>query len=712
MFKRRSLVAAMVLATATAAAESDDKTNDEIEELIVTAHPLSGEGLSQAATLLAGAELDRKRAESIGATLASEPGIHNAAFGAAVGRPVVRGLGGPRVKVMEDRIDTMDVSVTSADHAVSVDSFIANRVEVLKGSSALLYGSGAIGGVVDVHTGRIPHTVPEKITGGISTAYDDNHGGTASVVKLDGGAGNFAWHIDATIRDGDDAKIPGFVESAAFHAAEEAEEHHDDDDHDEDHDDHDDEEEEVFGVLPGSHFDNESFAVGASVVDDWGLIGFSVARTEGTYGLPGGHSHGHEEDHHDEDEDEHHDEDEDEDHDEDEHDERTPTLELEQTRVDIEAAFRNPFADATSLNIRLGVNDYEHQEIEPNGEIATLFVNEAWETRAELVYDQDTQRTVYGFQHSFRDFSATGEEAFITPVETTETGVFWIGERSFNDFDLEYGARIGRLDHESSTGQSADFTPFALSIGAIRPISSTTNLSVLLDISSRAPIAEELFSDGPHLVTQSFETGDPSLDAERAVSLSTTFAVQQDVWQLTANAYITRFSDFIYGSQTGEEEDGLPVYRYRQDDAFFVGLDASWQTRIASTANGEWFASAMMDWVQGTLDVAGNDSIPRMSPTRFGVGLEGNWQAFQLNIDLIHALEKDDITLYELPTDSYTDLRASIEWSHDLLNGSSLLAYVRGTNLTDDEQRRHTSYIKDLAPSPGRAVRFGLRWTF
>lgn len=694
MFEQRTLVVAMALATATAAAESADNANDEIEELIVTAHPLSGEGLSQAATLLTGAELDRKRAESIGATLASEPGIHNAAFGSAVGRPVVHGLGGPRVKVMEDRIDTMDVSVTSADHAVSVDPFIANRVEVLKGSSTLLYGSGAIGGVVDVHTGRIPHVVPEKITGGISTAYDDNHGGTASVVKLDGGAGTFAWHFDATMRDGDDAEIPGFTESAAFRAAE-AEEHHDDDDHEDDHD----EEEVVFGVLPGSHFDTESFAVGASVIDDWGLIGFSVARTEGTYGLPGGHSHG----------DEHHD---DGDHDEDEHGEGTPTLDLEQTRIDIEAAFSNPFADATSLNIRLGINDYEHQEIEPNGEVATFFVNEAWETRAELVYDYDTNRAVYGFQHSFRDFSATGEEAFIAPVETTESGVFWIGERAFEDFDLEYGARIGRLVHDTSTGQSANFTPYALSLGAIRPISSSMNLSVLLNYSSRAPIAEELFSDGPHLVTQSFEVGDGSLDSEQAINLSATLAVQQEVWQLTASAYITRFGDFIYADQTGAEEDGLPVYQYQQNDAFFVGFDAKWQTRIASNPNGEWFVSAMMDWVQGTLDVAGNDSIPRMSPTRFGVGIEGNWQAIRLNIDLIQALEQEDITLYELRTGSYTDLRASIEWSHDLSDGSTLLAYVRGTNLTDDEQRLHTSYIKDLAPSPGRAVSVGLRWFF
>ena len=716
MLKKRDacLVVAVASLAATANAQSnDDASSNEIEELIVTAHPLSAEGLSQAATTLTGEELERKRAESIGATLASEPGIHSAAFGTAVGRPVVHGLGGPRVKIMEDRIDTMDVSVTSADHAVSIDPFVATRVEVLKGSSTLLYGSGAIGGVVDVHTGRIPHSVPDEITGGISASYDDNHGGTATVVKLNGGGGNFAWHIDATSRDGDDAEIPGSAESALFHAREEAEEE-DHDEHEEEGHDDEHEEDEVFGVLPGSHFDNESFAFGASIIDDWGLIGVSVARTEGRYGLPGGHSHGdeHHDDEHDEEEghdedEEHHDEDED-----DHGDEGTPILELEQTRVDIEAAFANPFDGASSLNIRMGINDYEHAEIEPNGEVATLFKNEAWEARAELVYGDAANRSIVGTQMSGRDFSAVGEEAFIAPVQTDEIGIFWIGERSFDGFDLEFGARIGNVEHDPSNGQSADFTPYALSVGAVIPMSSTAHLGLLFDHSTRAPIAEELYSDGPHLVTQSFELGDASLDREQATNMSATLHVQQDVWQLTATAYVTQFGDFIYAAETGLEDDGLPVFQYTQDDAVFVGLDAQWRTRLATSANADWYATAMMDWVHAELDRSGNDAIPRLPPMRIGVGIAGNWQQLAFNLDLVRAMEQDEVTVYELPSAAYTDLRASIEWTMQLTDQSTLRAFLRGTNLTDDEQRRHTSFIKDLAPSPGRAVSVGLRWEF
>ena len=185
----------------TLAQDADTSADDTIEEVVVVAHPLSGKGLAQASDVLSGAELERKLNTNIGSTLARQPGISSASYGKAVGRPVIHGLGGPRIRIMEDRIDTLDVSVTSTDHAVAVEPFIANRVEVLKGPSALLYGSGAIGGVVDVDTGRIPDQVPEEsISGGVETRFDSNTDGNATSAKLNGGAGNFAWHLDATFK--------------------------------------------------------------------------------------------------------------------------------------------------------------------------------------------------------------------------------------------------------------------------------------------------------------------------------------------------------------------------------------------------------------------------------------------------------------------------------------------------------------------------------
>ena len=264
-----------------AAEQEVAKTQSNLEEVKVIGHPLSAEGLAQASVVLAGAELDRKLQGSIGATIAFEPGIHSTSFGEAVGRPVIHGQSGARVRVMEDRIDVMDVSVTSSDHATSIEPFIADRVEVLKGASTLLYGTGAIGGVVDVHTGRIPHEVPEKpVVGRAELRYADNADASVGAVRLDGGAGNLAWHLDGSSRDAGNYDIPGFAESARQRALEEAELEAGEEG-----------EEEARGVLPGSDLNARGGAIGASYVSDRGFAGFAVSRMEAKYGLPGGHAH-------------------------------------------------------------------------------------------------------------------------------------------------------------------------------------------------------------------------------------------------------------------------------------------------------------------------------------------------------------------------------------------------------------------------------------
>ena len=286
-----ALAAAACTCAVSAAAEPDSQEANGpevalIEEVVVIGHPLSGEGLSQASEVLQGDELARQLGANIGATLEAQPGIHSAQFGNAVGRPVIHGLGGPRVRIMEDRIDALDVSVTSADHAVTVEPFTADRIEVLKGPSTLLYGSGAIGGVVDVHTGRIPHEVPDKpLSGGAEIRYDDNTEGTATSFKLNGGAGRIAWHLDGTWKDGDEYEIPGFAESSHLRALEEAEGEGEEEAG----------EEEARDILPGSDYDFETYAGGVSYVFDRGFIGISVSQLNADYGLPGGHGHEHEE---------------------------------------------------------------------------------------------------------------------------------------------------------------------------------------------------------------------------------------------------------------------------------------------------------------------------------------------------------------------------------------------------------------------------------
>ncbi|NKC02190.1 MAG: TonB-dependent receptor [Pseudomonadales bacterium] len=656
-------------------------TPDVIEEIVVVAHPLSGEGLSQASKVLQGAELDQKRSISIGDTLSKEPGIHSAQFGKTAGRPVIHGLGGPRIRVMEDRIDTLDVSVTSADHAVSIDPFVAERIEVLKGPSTLLYGSGAIGGVVDVHTGRIPHVVPEKtLSGGIETRFDSNTNGNTSAAKLNGGVGGFAWHLDGTWKDGDEYEIPGFAESAELHALEEAEGEGE-------------EEEEVRGHLPGSQFDAKSYAGGASYIFDRGFFGVSVGKIDSEYGLPGGHGHEEEEEGSEEEA------------------EGNPLLKLEQTRTDLEFGLEDPFGPFTGLNIRLGINDYEHQEIEPNGEVATDFSNEAWELRAELLYDMDQWTGVLGVQHTDREFSAVGEEAFVPPVDTRDTGLFWVAERNFSTFDLEGGLRIGKVKHEPQNSSDEDFTTYSASLGMVAPIADSWQFGLVADYSSRAPVSEELYSNGPHLVTNAFELGDPNLDNERAANLAATLRYDGEVWDATVTTYVTKFSDFIYEQATGAEEDGLPVFQFQQNDARFVGIDVETNIEVAQWETGSLKVRALADYVNAELDVSGDDDVPRIPPLRYGLGVEFNSGVVTASVDFLHVDEQDDVSPGELSTSDYDDLSARI--SVNLPFGdSSLNLFAAGKNLTDDEQRLHTSFIKDFAPAPGRTFEIGARLLF
>jgi iron complex outermembrane receptor protein len=653
------------------------------EVVVVAAHPLSGEGLSQASEVLVGDELSRKQAASIGATLANEPGIHSAQFGNAVGRPVIHGLSGPRIRIMEDRIDTLDVSVTSADHAVAVEPFIAERIEVLKGSSALLYGSGAIGGVIDVHTGRIPHRVPDEgMTGGIESRYDDNTEGTTTSGKLNGGGGQFAWHLDGTWKDGDEYEIPGFAESARLRTIEEAEEAEEDEDH-----------EEVRGRLPGSQFDSEAYAGGASIVGEWGFLGASVSQLDANYGLPGGHGHEEEEGA------------------EEEHGTQTPMLDMKQTRTDVELGVDDPFGVFTGLNLRLGINDYEHEEIEPNGEVATRFTNEAWELRTELIYAQDAWNGVLGVQYTSREFSAVGEEAFVPPVDSRDTGVFWVAERKFDGFDLETGLRMGQVSHEPQLGPDEDFTTYAASLGFVVPLNESSDLGLVVDYSSRAPVIEELYSDGPHLVTGAFELGDPSLDSEKAANVSATLRHRSDRWGVVATAYYSRFSDFIYEQATGAEEDGLPVFQFRQDDATFMGIDAEVNFQFANWDGGYAELRGMVDLVNPELDVSGNENMPRIPPLRYGIGVLGQFGQVTASIDYTRATEQDDVTDQELVTGAYEDLRAHVNAEFPV-GESTFSVFISGKNLTDDEQRRHTSFIKDFAPAPGRTLEAGLRYLF
>ena len=702
---------------------SQTESDAALEEVIVRSHPLSAEGLSQPVTVLAGDELSKALAASLGDTLSVIPGVHSASFGPAVGRPVIRGLSGPRVKIMEDRIDSLDVSISSPDHVTTIEPFAAQSIEVLKGPSTLLYGSGAIGGVVDIHTGRIPHNIPEVMSADLEVRGSDNASQRAGAGRIEGGAGAFAFHVDGFYRDADEYDIPGYAESSLQRASEaHGDDHHDDEGHDDDHDEGHDEhegEEEAFGTLPGSQMQVQGGSFGLSFIGDTGFLGVAVSTYEGEYGLPG-HSHHHDEEHGDEHEGEHDEHDQDE-HDDDDHEgehegeheghgeeEMPPILDLKQTRIDVEGGLEAPLPGIRNVNVRMGYNDYEHTEVEGE-EGGTQFKTEAWEARLEA-----THHAVLGFegaaglQISNRKFSALGEEAFVPPVDTQSLGLFWVGQKSLGDISLETGLRYEKVEHDPSEGRARDFNLGSASLGMIILLADSWTLSGQVDYSNRAPIAEELYSNGPHLATQTFEIGDASLDEETAKNISANLRYSSNRVNFALGAFSTDFDNFIYEANTGLEEDELPVLQWSQGDAKIIGMEAEASWTAITWSEGTLTLSAAYDLVEARLDEGSNRNLPRIPPQRWT--LTGNFTQgpFQAEASWRTVSSQSDVAANELSTESYDDLRLYVSYAMDF-GSTNVDLFVNGLNLTDEEQRLHTSFIAQMAPRAGRTIEAGFR---
>jgi len=689
-----ALVAGLMLSTINqASADASSTADSPLEEISVSAHPLAENGTAQTVTVLSGRELAREVQFSLGETLSGEAGIQSASFGTAVGRPIIHGLAGARVKTTADRIDTLDVSVTSGDHAVGVEPFIADQITVLRGSNTLLYGSGAIGGVVDVSTSRIHSELIEDTSGRVQLRAADNANATNGAFTIDTPLGeSVILHVDGFLSDADDYEIPGFAESAFQIAAEEAEEALGEGGEEG-------EEEEVFGVLEGSRSERRGGAIGLSFVGESGFVGISISSLDADYGLVGGH----------------HEEEDEEGEEAEEEDEGPGMIDLEQTRFDIEAQLSDPFSGVESINFRLGVNDYEHNEFEANGELGTIFSNEAWEGRVELRHESWAGfEGALGLQLGEREFSAIGEEAFVPPVDSETFGLFWVGQRAIGNAELEAGVRWEQVDHSPTTQGLPDlsFDSFSASLGLVGSINDNLTLSGMVDLSSRAPTAEELYSNGPHLATNAFEIGDPNLDKEDVLALTLSAGYGNERLELDASVYFMQFENYIYEIGTGEEIDELQVFLWQQDDATFAGVNLKGLLHLANIGNGDLDFNFLFDVVRGELDGGpDNRNLPRIPAARSGFGLSWKNDSWETSIDYLRVNNQRRVADFELPTDSYEDLSVFVQRKMNLA-GNEVNVFLHGRNLTDDEQRHHGSIVKDFAPAPGRRWEVGIRMDF
>lgn len=724
----RTLVKAISLAFPCVVAAQDEQAQTAqpahpLEEVHVTGvlRERSANELAQSITVIREQTLERISRSSLGETLAAQLGVSASSFTAGSSRPIIRGLAGARVRTMEDGLDTMDVSTVSVDHAVSIDPLVAEQIEIFRGPTSLLYGSAAVGGVINTITNRIPEFAPDDGFEGVFELKGDSVADSRSgLITLDGGNDNFAWHFDAVSRKTENYEIPGYAD---LDAAEEEHEEHEEEEHEEEHEDEDEHEheeeheEEVFGLLENSDLDGEAFSLGGSWLQDNGFFGVSVSGFDTNYGIPGHHHHEEEEAHEDDDhEDEDHDEDEDHE-DEEDHDhdgeEEPVRVNLKQRRVDLKGGWFDLTRAIEAINLRFGVAEYEHVELEGE-EVGTLFENDSWEGRLEFMHapwgDWDG---AYGVQFSQRQFSAVGAEAFVPPVDTTSYGAFIIEQRDFENWHVSLGGRLEYQEQKPSEGlPNVSDTATNVSLAGIRDFGDGYSFVVNAALADRLPVAEELYADGPHLATQTVEIGNPDLGVETSRHVDVGIRRTQGDMNWSLTAFLTDFTDFIYLDHSGEvdDHDELPIFNFAQRDADFTGIEAEFFTPIFVRGDAEVDLRLFADYVNGEL--SNGEYLPRMPPLRYGSRVQFHNDRFLAGLEVTVYDDQDDIAAIETRTEGYTMINADFTWTVETLGGTTFEVFVYGHNLADEDARRHTSFVKDTVPLPGRNVALGFRSHF
>ena len=713
------------------------KSAIEVIDIYATPMHLSVMESATPVSVLSGDNLRRQQAATLGDTLEKLPGVQTNFHGNVASTPIIRGLSGPRVLITQNGLDVSDVSRVGPDHAVAGEASTAQQIEVLRGPATLFFGSGAIGGVVNVVDQRVPTSNDTRGEFLLETqTVNDQSLATFNVTT---GMDNVAFYADGFYRDSDDYETP-FAPDI------------DDPDGP--------------NVVENSAEESHGFTLGTSYLFDQGYVGVAVEQFNREYGIPG-HSHGGVE---------------------------SVYADLEQTRYQVLGEYNFQDSLFQSIHFRAGYTDYDHVEIEGNF-AGTQFSNETEEVRVEFLH-----RPLAGWRgglsvhYKGSDVFAEGEEAFTPPSDMEMFALALMEERHFGNWLVQLGGRVERVtldaasvllpdidahEHDDNHGDDHDhgdehgdehdhdhgssefirqfdvaqeFTPVSLSAGAVYTINDEYNVGISLSRSQRAPSASELLSFGPHIGTRTYEVGalfdltsddefilaQTPIDLETANNVDLTFRKTQGDVGFVFNIFYNQVDNYYYQEGTGlfaesghdhdhgdehahEEEhahddehahedehdhnDELPVYLFRSADAILHGfeLQVAWQATDALKV--DMFA----DYVKARLKDGGD--LPRTSPMRVGTHLQYSLDRLRADLDITHFAKQDNISSFETETDGYTLVDASI--TYDIpLGDIDLSVYLSGENLTDEEARVHTSFLKDIAPRPGRNFALGVRGFF
>lgn len=654
-----------------------------LDAVVVTA---TGEGksvfdLAQGASVLSGETLRTREAATLGETLAATPGVNSTYYGPGASRPVIRGLGGDRVRMLDNGVGSLDASNVSPDHNTAIEPLLVDRIEVLRGPSALLYGSSAVGGVVNVVDNRIPAAPFSTPFGGRAEArYDSASAERTGVLALGGGEQSWGYQVQGLRTRTDDLDIPGFAQTGPDAPAD-----------------------QPHGRLPSSAISTKSGSIGGSYFWPDGYAGLAASEYDTTYGVPTG-------------------------------DDPATSIELRQRRLDLRSETTHPFAFFKGTRTRIGVADYQHSELSGGTKVNTTFKNKGYEGRFELVQQNVNGLSgTLGAQATRSDFSAEGDEVVTPPTLTSTFAIFALEEFKVNErVTFQLGGRFERQSikvGEVPTGLPS-FPGFSVASGAKRKddgVSASTGVVVYpakdysigfsLACSQRLPVAQELFSNGPHGGTASYEVGTSDLAKEKSLGLDLTLRKRAGRITGSVGAFVNRFRGYVFeeklpasATPTQNNPDLLPAFQFVAKDAIFYGAEAELSVHLVDTKADRVHLNLMADSVHAQ-QTTEHQPLPRIPPLRVGLGLAWEHGPWKAGAELRRVTRQSRISPTETETPGYTLLGADLSYTVTA-TGIVYEFFARGTNLTNEDARVHTSFLKDFAPLPGRSLTVGVRALF
>jgi iron complex outermembrane receptor protein len=770
-----------------------------LEEIIVTAS-FVGVNESMATRpihVVSGETLEQNGAQTLGSHLDSLLGVSSADFGAAVGQPIIRGLSGNRVRVLNNGTVVRDVSALGPDHAVDVSLNDVQQVEVVRGPSALLYSNGSIGGIVNVVDNTIPKSDLDGFSGSVGAEAQSVNDGEAADVSLRGNLGGLNLTYSYQDVDMEGYEIPKGAVIGAHHDEDHDEDHdegHDeghDEDHDEDHGGEHGDEHGDMDTLANSDVSTTSHRFGVSTTGDWGYVGLSYSDLSSTYGIPFHSEAAHDEeghDDHDEDHDEDHDDDHDEGHDDhddehgDDHEGERIFSKTESEIISLSGSFKTSLSFLNAIDFSVKQSDYELKEQHAEGEHGdeeheggdgheegpTVFSNEATELSISLDLSSGERIRRVVLNHAMEEISIIGEEAFMAPVDSTETTLGFFSSDDVGFATLDIGLRFDQIDrdgfiaemhhdedhdedhegdhdddhegdhdddHEGDHDEAMEYDPYSFSDEVFsaaatlrRDLNEHASLSLGLASVSKTPSAVELFMNGEHLASSRYEVGDVNLDTERSDNIDLAFTFDSHNWFGSAAVYYNRVDNYIYlrdeleeeheahmgedhGDEHGEHGDhgGLILSEYTQQDADFTGYEIEVGARFV-LPRGEFEVTLGRDEVDA--EFKDGRAVPRIVPARNMLTARYTLDDFSAKLLVKDVERQTDVAMGETVTEGFTLVNADASWSYGFNDSTRLTLTAFARNLTDEVSRNHTSFVKDQVPLPGRNIGVRVRLAF